>query len=36
MGSTRQRGKPAPGADLEALQKLRIVIRAAQRHSLWI
>ena len=26
----------APSADLEALQKLRIVIRAAQRHSLWV
>ncbi|QGZ38520.1 DNA-binding MarR family transcriptional regulator [Pseudoduganella flava] len=40
MGSSRQGGKAAPAgapaADLEALQKLRIVIRAAQRHSLWI
>ena len=26
----------APSPDLEALQKLRIVIRAAQRHSLWV
>jgi DNA-binding MarR family transcriptional regulator len=31
-------GEPerAPAPNLEALQKLRIVIRAAQRHSLWI
>ncbi|HEX8603231.1 MAG TPA: MarR family winged helix-turn-helix transcriptional regulator [Pseudoduganella sp.] len=26
----------APASSLEALQKLRIVIRAAQRHSLWV
>jgi DNA-binding MarR family transcriptional regulator len=26
----------APSPHLEALQKLRIVIRAAQRHSLWV
>jgi DNA-binding MarR family transcriptional regulator len=27
---------PAPSPHLAALQKLRIVIRAAQRHSLWV
>ncbi|WP_338763964.1 MarR family winged helix-turn-helix transcriptional regulator [Massilia sp. METH4] len=29
-------GDDAPSPDLAALQKLRIVIRAAQRHSLWV
>lgn len=46
MGSTNQDGggasgtgeaaAPARGLDLQVLQKMRIVIRAAQRHSLWI
>lgn len=33
----RKRGPDGPAApNLQALQRLRIVIRAAQRHSLWI
>ncbi|MES2257519.1 MAG: MarR family winged helix-turn-helix transcriptional regulator [Pseudomonadota bacterium] len=39
MAPRKKQEKPAPapiGLDLQVLQKLRIVIRAAQRHSLWI
>jgi DNA-binding MarR family transcriptional regulator len=40
MSSTDKPDSPAaaatPSPHLEALQKMRIVIRAAQRHSLWV
>ncbi|TWI67684.1 DNA-binding MarR family transcriptional regulator [Pseudoduganella lurida] len=35
-GASAPAGGPPVKPDLEVLQKLRIVIRAAQRHSLWI